>query len=105
MGNVEIVLSSVVVFFATFVIARTMWYGSTTTLQNYLVPPTINGIRDFPNMKQIERFVPVKLKILTFYDYIGNNPAKGGLFRVGTMDNGNGITVGWLGDGVFKDKE
>ncbi|CAK9855519.1 unnamed protein product [Sphagnum jensenii] len=32
MGNVEIVLSSVVVFFATFVIARTMWYGSTTTL-------------------------------------------------------------------------
>jgi hypothetical protein len=25
---------------------------------------------------------------LAFYDYIGNNLAKGGLFRAGSMDNG-----------------
>jgi hypothetical protein len=42
---------------------------------------------------------------LTFYDYIGNNPTKGGLFRVGAMDNGDGIIVGWLSHGVFRDKE
>ena len=28
---------------------------------------------------------------LAFYDYIGNNPAKGGLFRAGSMDNGDAI--------------
>jgi hypothetical protein len=31
-----------------------------------------------------------------FYDYIGNNPAKGGLFRTGAMNSGDGIAVGWL---------
>ncbi|CAN0886507.1 Photosystem II CP47 reaction center protein [Linum grandiflorum] len=40
-----------------------------------------------------------------FYDYIGNNPAKGGLFRAGSMDNGDGIAVGWLGHPIFRDKE
>jgi photosystem II CP47 chlorophyll apoprotein len=42
---------------------------------------------------------------LAFYDYIGNNPAKGGLFRTGAMNSGDGIAVGWLGHAVFKDKE
>jgi photosystem II CP47 chlorophyll apoprotein len=42
---------------------------------------------------------------LLFYDYIGNNPAKGGLFRTGAMNSGDGIAVGWLGHAVFKDKE
>ncbi|KAF4371305.1 hypothetical protein F8388_023465 [Cannabis sativa] len=31
---------------------------------------------------------------LAFYDYIDNNSAKGGLFRAGSMDNGDGIAVG-----------
>ncbi len=30
---------------------------------------------------------------LAFYDYIGNNPAKGGLFRSGPMNNGDGIAI------------
>ena len=33
---------------------------------------------------------------MVFYDYISNNPAKGRLFRAGSMDNGDGIAVGWL---------
>jgi len=39
MGNIEIVLSSSIaaVFFAAFVVAGTMWYGSTTTPLNYLI--------------------------------------------------------------------
>ncbi|KAG0501768.1 hypothetical protein HPP92_001840 [Vanilla planifolia] len=41
--------------------------------------------------------------IQTFYDYIGNNPAKGGFFRAGSMDNGDGIAVGWLDrDGIVR---
>jgi photosystem II CP47 chlorophyll apoprotein len=42
---------------------------------------------------------------LAFYDYIGNNPAKGGLFRAGPMNKGDGIAQGWLGHPVFQDKE
>lgn len=42
---------------------------------------------------------------LAFYDYVGNNPAKGGLFRAGAMNSGDGIAVGWLGHAVFQDKE
>ena len=41
---------------------------------------------------------------LAFYDYIGNNPAKGGLFRSGAMNTGDGIAVGWLGHAFFQDK-
>ncbi|KAL2244247.1 UNVERIFIED_CONTAM: Photosystem II CP47 reaction center protein [Sesamum indicum] len=39
------------------------------------------------------------------HDYIVNNPAKRGLFRAGSMDNGDGIAVGWLGHPIFRDKE
>ncbi|MBA0662193.1 hypothetical protein Goklo_006371 [Gossypium klotzschianum] len=44
------------------------------------------------------------LEKIVFYDYIGNNSAKGGLFRIGSMDNGDGIAVGWLGHPIFRDK-
>ena len=42
---------------------------------------------------------------LAFYDYIGNNPAKGGLFRSGPMNKGDGIAEAWLGHPIFRDKE
>merc|ERR1711982_262365 len=42
---------------------------------------------------------------LAFYDYIGNNPAKGGLFRSGAMNKGDGIAEAWLGHPIFRDKE
>ncbi|KAJ6892974.1 hypothetical protein NC652_027085 [Populus alba x Populus x berolinensis] len=34
-----------------------------------------------------------------------NNSAKGGLFRAGSMDNEDGIAIGWLGHPLFRDKE
>ncbi|XP_059076578.1 photosystem II CP47 reaction center protein-like [Cryptomeria japonica] len=55
------------------------------------------------NMSLLEAWSKIPEK-LAFYDYIGNNLAKGGLFRVGAMDNGYGIAVGWLGHPIFKDK-
>ena len=36
-----------------------------------------------------------------FYDYLGHNPAKGGLFRSGPMTRGDGIAVGWMGHPRF----
>lgn len=38
---------------------------------------------------------------LVFYDYIGNNFVKGGLFCVGFMNKGDGIVEVWLGYLVF----
>jgi hypothetical protein len=71
---------------------------------NYLVPAT-NGIVVISNKKSNDKLkhqksyqsqawsrIPDKL---AFYDYIGNNPAKGGLFRAGAMDKGDGIAEAW----------
>lgn len=39
---------------------------------------------------------------LADYDYFGQNPAKGGLFRTGPMVYGDGIAIGWLGHPEFR---
>jgi photosystem II CP47 chlorophyll apoprotein len=120
MGNVETVLSSSIaaVFWAAFVVAGTMWYGSAAT------PVELFGLTRYQwdqgyFQKEIDRRIRSSVqeglavseawsKIpqkLAFYDYIGNNPAKGGLFRAGAMDSGDGIAVGWLGHASFTDRE
>jgi len=60
------------------------------------------GLAEGKTLSQAWSEIPEKL---AFYDYIGNNPAKGGLFRAGAMNSGDGIAVGWLGHAVFKDKD
>ncbi|KAL5642048.1 hypothetical protein ACJX0J_001434 [Zea mays] len=120
MGNIETVLSSSIaaVFFAAFVVAGTMWYGSATTpielfgptryqwdqgyFQQEIYRRVSDGLAENLSLSEAWSKIPEKL---AFYDYIGNNPAKGGLFRAGSMDNGDGIAVGWLGHPVFRDKE
>jgi photosystem II CP47 chlorophyll apoprotein len=120
MGNIETVLSSSIatVFFAAFVVARTMWYGSATTPVKLFGPTHYQWDQGY-FQQEIDRRVHAGLaenlslseawsktpEKLAFYDYIGNNPAKGGLFRVGAMENGDGIVFGWLGHSIFKDKE
>ncbi|CAN4084999.1 unnamed protein product [Withania somnifera] len=87
MENIETVLSGsiAVVFFAAFVVAGTMWYE------------LVLGLEENQSLSKPEKFA--------FYETIDNNPAKGGLFRIGLMDNGDGIAVGWLGHPIFRDKE
>ncbi|KAL4357354.1 hypothetical protein AHAS_Ahas09G0178300 [Arachis hypogaea] len=60
------------------------------------------GLAENQSLSEAWSKIPEKL---AFYDYIGNNPAKGGLFKAGSMDNGDGIAVGWLGHPIFRDKE
>ncbi|WP_421658564.1 photosystem II chlorophyll-binding protein CP47 [Leptothermofonsia sp. ETS-13] len=120
MGNIETVLSSSIaaVFFAAFVVAGTMWYGSASTPIELYGPTRYQW--DSGYFKQeIERRVQASLadgaslteaysaipEKLAFYDYVGNSPAKGGLFRTGPMNKGDGIAQQWLGHPVFKDKE
>jgi photosystem II CP47 chlorophyll apoprotein len=120
MGSIESVLSSSIaaVFWAAFVVAGTMWYGSAATPIELFGPTRYQWDQGF-FQQEIQKRVQTSLaeglsaseawaKIpekLAFYDYIGNNPAKGGLFRAGAMNSGDGIAVGWLGHAVFKDKE
>lgn len=54
----------------------------------------ISGTSDVKCLQDAWRQVPDRL---AFYDYLGHNPAKGGLFRTGPMVYGDGIIVGWLG--------
>jgi photosystem II CP47 chlorophyll apoprotein len=120
MGNIETVLSSsiAVVFWAAFTVAGTMWYGSAATPIELFGPTRYQWDQGFFQQeidKRVQKTVSEGATLsqawakipekLAFYDYIGNNPAKGGLFRAGPMDNGDGIAAGWLGHPVFTDKD
>jgi photosystem II CP47 chlorophyll apoprotein len=120
MGNIETVLSSSIaaVFFAAFVVAGTMWYGSAATPIELFGPTRYQWDSGY-FQQEIQRRVQTSVaggstiaaayeqipEKLAFYDYVGNSPAKGGLFRVGPMVNGDGIAKGWLGHPVFTDRE
>jgi photosystem II CP47 chlorophyll apoprotein len=120
MGNIETVLSSSIaaVFFAAFVVAGTMWYGNAATPIELFGPTRYQWDQGYFR-QEIQRRVQTSVaegatlgeawaKIpekLAFYDYVGNSPAKGGLFRTGAMDSGDGIAKSWLGHPVFKDGE
>jgi photosystem II CP47 chlorophyll apoprotein len=120
MGNIETVLSSSIaaVFFAAFIVAGTMWYGCATTpielfgptryqwdsgyFQQEIQRRVQTGIEDGKTEAEAWQAIPDRL---AFYDYVGNSPAKGGLFRTGPMNKGDGIVQGWQGHPVFKDSE
>ncbi|MEL6157835.1 MAG: photosystem II chlorophyll-binding protein CP47 [Cyanobacteria bacterium J06554_11] len=120
MGNIETVLSSSIaaVFFAAFIVAGTMWYGSATTPIELFGPTRYQwdstyfadeidrrvqrSVAGGDSMEEAYASIPEKL---AFYDYVGNSPAKGGLFRVGPMNTGDGIATTWLGHPVFHDAD
>jgi photosystem II CP47 chlorophyll apoprotein len=120
MGNIETVLSSSIaaVFFAAFVVAGTMWYGNAATpielfgptryqwdssyFQKEINRRVQSDIADGATPAEAWSAIPEKL---AFYDYVGNSPAKGGLFRTGPMVKGDGIAESWLGHPVFTDTE
>jgi len=120
MGNIETVLSSAIaaVFFAAFVVAGTMWYGSAANPVELFGPSRYQWDQNY-FQQEINRRVDVAQangatleeawstipEKLAFYDYVGNSPAKGGLFRVGPMVNGDGLPTSWLGHPVFTDGE
>ena len=120
MGNIETVLASAIaaVFFAAFIVAGTMWYGAAATPIELFGPTRYQWDQSYFKT-EINRRVQTAMdqgataseayasipEKLAFYDYVGNSPAKGGLFRVGPMVNGDGLPTGWLGHISFTDKE
>ncbi len=120
MGNIETVLASALAtfFFAAFVVSGTMWYGTATTPIELFGPTRYQWDSSY-FQTEISRRVQTSLNQgttlaeawsnipdkLAFYDYVGNSPAKGGLFRVGPMVKGDGVALSWLGHPVFQDRE
>ncbi|KAL5643768.1 hypothetical protein ACJX0J_003911 [Zea mays] len=88
MGNIETVLSS---------IAGTMWYGSATTPIELFGPTRYQWDQGYFQQEIYRRVSDGLAENLSL--------SEGGLFRAGSMDNGDGIAVGWLGHPVFRDKE
>jgi hypothetical protein len=91
-----------------------MWYGSATTPIEFYGPTRYQWDSGYFQIA-IERNVQLSLAEvnsqsgawetipyrLAFFDYLGNNPAKGGLFRNGLMNNGDRIALvssprGWF---------
>lgn len=115
MSNIESVLSSSIaaVLFTALITASLMWYGSLTSALELFGPTRYqwdNGYfsldlerrvksTDLLLTKQSWEQVPDKLVL---YDYIGTNPAKGGLFRSGPMVKGDGIVQNWVGYSSFE---
>ena len=105
-------------FFVVFFVSGTMWYGSATNpielfdptryqwdsgyFQKEIQQRVQSNLDNSNSLAQAWATIPDKL---AFYDYVGNNPAKGGLFRAGQMVKGDGIAQNWLGHPVFEDAE
>ncbi|WP_320677402.1 photosystem II chlorophyll-binding protein CP47 [Prochlorococcus sp. MIT 1300] len=120
MGSLEGVLASALaaVLFVSFVVSGTMWYGSATTPVELFGPTRFQWDSGYfkteinrrvqTSMDQgatkAEAYAAIPEK-LAFYDYVGNSPAKGGLFRPGAMVNGDGLPTGWQGHIAFTDRE
>jgi photosystem II CP47 chlorophyll apoprotein len=116
MGNIETVLASsiAVVSWAATCVAATMWYGSATTPIEFFGPTRYQWDSGYFQLAT-ERAVQLRVAEgktvgaaweavpyrLAFFDYLGNNPSKGGLFRNGPMNNGDGIALGWSGHAAF----
>ena len=111
MGNIEGALASglAVFFFAGAIASGSMWYGTATTPVELWEPTRFQWDKGY-YQQEIDRRVETNLEAgdslsqawskipekLAFYDYIGNNPAKGGLFRYSRMVDGDGLPLAWL---------
>ncbi len=120
LGSLEGVLASALAatLFVSFVVAGTMWYGSATTPvelfgptryqwdSGYFKTEINRRVQESMNegASKAEAYAAIPEQ-LAFYDYVGNSPAKGGLFRVGAMVNGDGVPSGWQGHIAFTDND
>jgi photosystem II CP47 chlorophyll apoprotein len=115
MSNIESVLSSSIaaVFFTAFITSSLMWYGSLTTPLELFGPTRYqwdNGYFSLDLDRRVSSTGPALLKSsweqvpdkLVLYDYIGCNPAKGGLFRSGPVLKGDGLVQNWVGYPTFE---
>ena len=110
LGNLESVLSSSIaaVFFLGYLVSAGVWYSAVTSPVELLGPSRYHWDNAYfcteisyrvkkSGDSLVARSWDQLPDKLILYDYIGGNPAKGGLFRLGPMLKGDGIVQNWLG--------
>ena len=119
MSNVEDTLSSSIVsiFFVAAVISSNMWFGCVSYGLELVgasryhwdngyftndIERRVNIIRMITSRQRLNKAFSLVPDKLVLYDYIGNNPSKGGLFRNGPMLKGDGIIQNWVGHASFE---
>ena len=115
LGNIESVLSSSIasVFFIAYLVSGNMWYASTSSPIELLGTSRYTWDNSYFALEigsRVKTSLPVFLARswdqvpdkLILYDYIGCNPAKGGLFRTGGLLKGAGIVQNWIGHSNFE---
>ena len=116
MSNIEANLSSslAAVFYSSIVVQSSVWYSSGTVSPIELPGPSRfiwdsgffaqnieTRVSGFTRVFVSDQWESLPEKLL-LYDYIGTNPAKGGLFRSGPMLRGEGIGSSFLGHPSFE---
>jgi photosystem II CP47 chlorophyll apoprotein len=115
MGRIESVLSTsiIAVLWAGVINAAQMWYGSVTTPvelfgttryhwdNGYFAIEIDRRHKKLSAQRDLYAWWQIPEKLL-FYDFLGNNPAKGGLFRSGPMIKGDGVCLHWIGHVQYK---
>ena len=115
MGNIEFVLSSSIaaVFYIGYLVSSTIWYSGVTSPLELLGPSRYHWDNAYFCTEISARVKKTQATLvnlawerlpdkLLLYDYIGCNPAKGGLFRSGPMCKGDGLVQNWLGHSNFE---
>jgi photosystem II CP47 chlorophyll apoprotein len=113
--SIESALSSGLasLLFTSLITASTMWYGSVTSGLELFGPTRYHWDSGYFSVELDQRVKGTSLTLstqtweqvpdkLVLYDYIGSNPAKGGLFRSGPMTKGDGLVQNWVGYGSFE---
>nr|YP_003795264.2 photosystem II 47 kDa protein [Chromera velia]ADJ66506.2 photosystem II 47 kDa protein [Chromera velia] len=118
MGNIETILASGIaaLLFAALLTTASMWYGTVLTpitlfgptryqwdsgfFQTQVDELVTDNLAKYGSLAKAYQQLPDRL---LFYDYIGNNPGKGGLFRAGALNKGDGVAKTWLGHPIFYD--
>ena len=115
MGKVESMLSTSLgaAFWAGVTNAGIMWYGSVTTPvelfrttryhwdNGYFATEISRRHKKLCAQSDLYEWWQIPEKLL-FYDSLGNNPAKGGLFHSGPMIEGDGVCLHWIGHVGYK---
>jgi photosystem II CP47 chlorophyll apoprotein len=92
-------------FFSGAAACGLMWYGSSLTPNDLYGPTRFSWDASFFEQEILFRAAAASWaalgESLLLADYVGVNPAKGGLFRAGPMIKGDGVVQAWAGHTLF----
>lgn len=94
------------VLLAATIVSATAWYGASSSATQLFGPARFGWdsavfSQELASRSSVSHFWQSSPDQLLLHDYIGSDPAKGGLFRSGPMLYSDGIAQNWLGHVAF----